>query len=251
MQQAHVLVMFVSLNEYCDFLNTTQGLDKLYRLVSYAAKLAATLAEVEAESEGKGPTLSDSFSRLGRNISHTRTVMRLVGLLHNLKLTREWQAEHLKTLKLSVNWKAFRSLTRVLTNYTYLPCDHLAWMGRERIIALGDDWIGFFSRLSAQSWFVGLIVELVDLIKNVRALISDVKERLRSGREPVNKVMLHLRRELIPLLVKGALIAGDLPLSVNYSRREQFMSPLAVGFCGTVSSTAALYLRWRAHFPSK
>lgn len=243
--------MFVSLNEYCDFLNTTQGLDKLYRLVNYAAKLAATLAEADTERQGKEITLSDSFSRLGRNISHTRTVMRLVGLLHNVKLTREWQAEHLKSLQLSVNWKAFRSLTRVLTNYTYLPCDHLAWMGRERIVALGDDWIGFFSRLSAQSWFVGLIVELVDLIKNVRVLIVDIKERLRAGREPVNKVMLHLRSELIPLLVKGALIVGDLPLSVNYSRREPFMSPLAVGICGTVSSTAALYLRWRSHFPSE
>ncbi len=240
----------LALNESCEFLNSTQGLDKLYRLLSYAAKLASALAERHGK---KAFSLNDSMNRLGRNISHTRTVMRLVGLLHNAKLTREWVTEHLngnKQLTLP-SWKAFRGLTRVLTNYTYLPCDHLAWMGREKIVYLQDDWIGFLSRLSAQSWFVGLVVELVDWIRNVRELITELRLKLQEGKEPVNRVMQKFNHQLLKLLVKALLIAGDLPLSINYSRREQFMSPVAVGVCGTLSSVAALYMRWESHFGPK
>lgn len=240
----------MTLDESCDFLNSTQGLDKLYRLLSYAAKLAAAVTEKYGK-EAFGP--NDAMNKLGRNISHTRTVMRLVGLLHNVKLTREWISAHLTTQKLPAlpSWQAFRSLTRVLTNYTYLPCDHLAWMGRERIVYLHDDWIAFFSRLSAQSWFVGLMVELIDWFKSIRALMTELKAKLREGREPTGQVLYRFKRQLLRLLVKGALIAGDLPLSINYSRKEQFMSPFAVGFCGTLSSAAALYMRWEAHFDSK
>lgn len=231
-----------TLEAICEFLNTTQGLDKLYRLLSYASKLLSALLV-------KGP-LSESLSRLGRNLSLTRTVMRLVGLLHNLRTTlREFKGK--KKGYLVGEWSDFKAMTRIITNYTYLPCDHLAWMGRESIYPFSNESISLFSRTSAQSWFIGLLVEIVDLWRNVRALLLKFNNNLSEGRLGLRGSLKVLKQDSRPIVAKAFLILGDFPLSINYSLRDPFMSPVMVGICGTMSSVAALYLRWASFSETK
>lgn len=217
--------------DICDFLNSTQGLDKLYRLLSYAAKLIAALLA------GDKACLSQSFARLSRNLSHTRTVMRLVGLLHNVRTSKEFVFQ-------AGEWKSFKGLTRILTNFTYLPCDHLALFGREQILNFRPETIDSFSRTSAQSWLFGLMVEIVDLWRCLRELMRRFNNNLQAGRLGLKGCLRVLKDESKPLLAKSVLIVGDLPLAVNYSLRNPFMSALMIGVCGTTSSLAALYLRW-------
>lgn len=230
--------MLPTLEAVCAFLNTTQGLDKLYRLLSYLSKLLSSLIPILADKPVP-VGFADSFSRLSRNLSHTRTVMRLVGLLHNIHSSREFQYE-------AGDWKSFKGLTRIVTNYTYLPCDHLALFGRENIVNFDSETIGWFGRTSAQSWLIGLIVEIIDLWKNLKELACKFNNNLQIGRLGLRGSLKELKRESKPVLAKTLLIAGDLPLSINYSLKNPFMSPLMVGVCGTTSSLAALYIRWRS-----
>lgn len=224
----------LNIDVVCDFLNTTQGLDKLYRLLSYFSKLISALLPLLSSN---GTVLADSFTRLGKNLSHTRTVMRLVGLFHNLRLCKEY--------KLGNDWKSFKGLTRILTNFTYLPCDHLAWMGREEIVGFNSETIGWFGRTSSQSWLVGLIVEIIDLQKCTKEALIKFNENLQTGRLGLKGSLKEMKKEAMPLMAKSLLIAGDFPLAVNYSLMKPFMSPLMIGVCGTTSSLAALYLRWK------
>lgn len=226
------------LDSVCDFLNSTQGLDKLYRLLSYLSKLIAAVIPALLTAD-KSVQLAESFSRLGRNLSHTRTVMRLVGLLHNIRTSRDFKYQ-------ANDWKSFKGLTRIMTNYTYLPCDNLALLGREKVLFFEPETIGWFGRTSAQSWFIGLMVEIVDLLKNISETFKRFNENLKFGRLGFTGCVKELRNDCKPILAKFFLIAGDLPLSINYSLRNQFMSPLMIGLCGTTSSMAALYLRWVA-----
>lgn len=218
------------LEDICDFLNSTQGLDKLYRLLSYASKLISALLGTKA-------ALSLSFARLSRNISHTRTVMRLVGLLHNVRTCKEFEFKF-------EDWKSFKGLTRILTNFTYLPCDHLALLGREKILNFHPETIDLFSRTSAQSWLFGLLVEIVDLWKNMRESMRRFNNNLQAGRLGLKGSLKVLGDESRYLIAKTVLIVGDFPLAINYSLRNPFMSPVMIGVCGTASSLAALYLRW-------
>ena len=224
----------LNIDVVCDFLNTTQGLDKLYRLLSYFSKLISALLPLISN----GTVLAESLTRLGRNLSHTRTVMRLMGLLHNLRLCKEF--------KLGSDWKSFKGLTRILTNFTYLPCDHLAWMGREEIVGFNSEMIGWFGRTSAQSWLIGLIVEMVDLKKCSKEVMIKFNNNLQMGRLGLRGSLKEMNKEAMPLVAKSLLIAGDFPLAINYSLVKPFMSPLMVGVCGTTSSLAALYLRWKS-----
>lgn len=224
-----------TLDRICGFLNSTQGLDKLYRLLSYLSKLFAALL-----NDQKG-FMGPAFAKLSRNFSHTRTVMRLVGLLHNFRTSRDFLSDSLST---PFDWKSFKALTRILTNYTYLPCDHLAWMGREDIVYFHPETIGLFSRTSAQSWLVGLVVEIIDLSQNIRSAIRELNENLRNGHLGFRKSLQEFKTNTRPLLLKATLIAGDFPLAINYSLRVPILSPLVIGLCGTTSSLAALYIRW-------
>jgi hypothetical protein len=133
---------------------------------------------------------------------------------------------------------------RILTNFTYLPCDHFALLGRESIVPFESETIAFFGRTSSQSWFLGLLVEIVDLWKNLRALIWKLNVNLQEGRLGLRKSLNQAKKEAAPMLAKAVLIAGDFPLSINYSLKKQFLSPLTIGVLGTTSSIAALYLRW-------
>lgn len=230
-----VKVSPLNVDVICDFLNTTQGLDKLYRLLSYLSKLfSALLPSISRGTVSQG--MAESLSRLGRNLSHTRTVMRLVGLLHNFRLCKE--------VKFGNDWKSFKGLTRIATNFTYLPCDHFAWMGREGIVGFDSEMIGWFGRTSAQSWLFGLLVEMIDLQKCAKEVISKFNNNLQMGRLGLRGSLNELKKDATPLVAKSLLIAGDLPLSINYSVVKPFMSPLMVGICGSTSSIAALYLRW-------
>lgn len=225
----------LNIDVICDFLNTTQGLDKIYRLLSYFSKLITAILPL-ISNEKISLRIAESFSRLGKNLSHTRTVMRLLGLLHNFRLCKDFETGN--------NWKSFKGLTRILTNFTYLPCDHLAWMGREEIVSFNSETIGWFGRTSAQSWLIGLIVEIIDLQKCTKDLIVNFNNNLQTGRLGFKGSLKELNKEARPLLAKSFLIAGDLPLAINYSLVKPFMSPLMVGVCGTTSSLAVLYLRW-------
>ena len=233
-----------TLDSVCEFLNGTQGLDKLYRLLSYFSKLiAALLPKLHLLNNSKMMSvhLADSFSKLSRNLGHTRTVMRLVGLLHNLRTLKDFQYEAVN------DWKTFKGITRILTNFTYLPCDHLALFGREKIISIDSETIGWLGRTSAQSWFIGLIVEIVDLWKSFRELVKKFNSNLRMGQLGLRASLREMEKDSRPLMAKSFLIIGDLPLSINYSLKEPFMSPLMVGLLGTTSSLAALYIRWKSH----
>ncbi len=165
--------------------------------------------------------------------------MRLVGLLHNFRVSKDFKYE-------AGDWKSFKSLTRLITNYTYLPCDHLALFGREEIVHFDSETIGWFNRTSAQSWFIGLMVEIVDLWKIFREIMIKFNINLQMGRLGFRASLKELRNESRPLIAKSFLIVGDLPLSINYSVNKPFMSPLMVGVCGTTSSLAALYIRWKS-----
>ena len=222
----------------CEFLNSTQGLDKLYRLLSYVCKLIGALSV-------KKLLLEAIFTKLGRNLSHTRTVMRLVGLIHNFRSTHQFGETLVRNdFQIKEPWKSFKGITRLVTNYTYLPCDHLAWLGREEIIPFHSDTINTFARTSAQSWLIGLIVELVDLIKCTREIFKKFQENLRMGRLGVKPSIQQFLDDLKPLTPKTLLIIGDLPLAVNFSLRKPVLSAVTVGICGTTSSLAALYMRW-------
>jgi hypothetical protein len=236
MSSSYKLVSMSPLNidVICDFLNTTQGLDKLYRLFSYFSKLISALLPLITN----GTVLADSLAQLGKNLSHTRTVMRLVGLLHNFRLCKEFKMEN--------DWKTFKGLTRILTNFTYLPCDHFAWMGREEIVGFKSETISWFGRTSSQSWLVGLIVEMIDLQKCTKEAIKNFNENLQMGRLGLKGSLKEMKKDAMPLVAKSLLIAGDFPLAVNYSLVRPIMSPLMVGICGTTSSLAALYLRWKS-----
>lgn len=224
-----------ALESICDFLNGTQGLDKLYRLLSYLTRLLAALLPKFVDK----PFLAASLSKLGRNLSHTRTVMRLVGLLHNIRTTKDFRYE-------AGDWKSFKGLTRILTNYTYLPCDHLALFGREEIVPFDSETINWFNRTSAQSWLIGLLVEIVDLWKSLKETMLRFNSNLQMGRLGVRASLKELKKDSKPLIAKIFLILGDLPLSINYSLARPFMSPVMVGLCGTTSSLAALYIRWKS-----
>ena len=230
----------IGLDSVCDFLNSTQGLDKLYRLLSYLSKLvAALIPALMSNKSGLLLTVSESFSRLGRNLSHTRTVMRLVGLLHNIRTSRDFHYNQ-------NDWKSFKGLTRIVTNYTYLPCDNLALLGREKVLFFDPESIGWFGRTSSQSWFIGLIVEIIDLYKTINQTFTKLNRNLQAGQMGLRGCLNELQVDSKPILAKLFLILGDFPLSINYSLRNPFMSPLMVGICGTTSSMAAIYLRWIA-----
>ena len=228
----------IGLDSICEFLNSTQGLDKLYRLLSYLSKLiAAAIPAVINDKSGLLSSFSESLSRLGRNLSHTRTVMRLVGLLHNIRTSRDFQYH-------KNDWKSFKGLTRIMTNYTYLPCDNLALLGRDKVLFFDSETIGWFGRTSSQSWFIGLIVEIIDLWKNMSETFRKFNRNLTMGQLGFTGCVKELQNDCRPIIAKLFLIIGDLPLSINYSLRNPFMSPLMIGICGTTSSLAALYLRW-------
>lgn len=229
----------VGLDSVCEFLNSTQGLDKLYRLLSYLSKLISSLIPI-ISNEKSLMSLTESFSRLGKNLSHTRTVMRLVGLLHNVRTSRDFKYNHRD------EWKSFKGLTRILTNYTYLPCDNLALLGRENILFFDSETIGWFGRTSSQSWFIGLLVEIIDLWKNTVEMLKNFNRNIQTGRLGFKGSLKELKNDFKPNLAKLFLIIGDFPLSINYSLRTPFMSPLMIGVCGTTSSLAALYLRWKS-----
>lgn len=230
----------IGLDSICEFLNSTQGIDKLYRLLSYLSKLiAALIPALIGDKSTLLLTVSESFSRLGKNLSHTRTVLRLVGLLHNIRTTKEFKYDN-------KDWKSFKGLTRIMTNFTYLPCDNFALLGREKVLFFDSETIGWFGRTSSQSWFVGLIVEIIDLYKNITETFLKFNRNIQTGRLGFTGSLRELQTDSKQLLAKFFLILGDFPLSINYSLRNPFMSPLMIGICGTTSSLAALYLRWNS-----
>lgn len=124
-------------------LATTDGRDKLFKVIQYSLKLKNWL---------KNSKVSVSL------ISHLSLTRKMIRLLHGLDPLLELNADSFKNVDATTINNVFSLLSDT--------ADDVICLGKLKI--LDDKWIDMATPISDRSWFITIILDIHDLIKSIQ-----------------------------------------------------------------------------------
>jgi hypothetical protein len=161
--------------------------------------------------------------------------------------------------KFFAQWKAIAHLG-------YYPFDHLYFLASKKLIDVDEP--RKFLRWSCQSWMVYILLDIALDFHNVRNHFRRRRQLLREQQrqqekssggattsttttaagdriEPVPSSLPLPELNWTDLSIKAVRNGSDLVLAINWSVKQEFLSPTTVGTLGFVGSVAGTMLMWR------
>lgn len=231
-----------------ELVSATNGADKVIRTLLYVLRL---LAARHSEYQKR-------LSLLLPALSETRVVLRFFGLLHNHQAFLQLLCSLRKARGLSEQNAV--ALLQILAMYAYYPMEHLYWLDAKRVIRLPNGLGPLLSQWSCRAWLFSLLLDiyiigwealrkydkhqkLQSLLKG-RSVSANDLERIAEVNEKRLQEVRELKGDLKRLGVRMIAALGDLPLAWTWSWEDSSLSPFLIGFFGSVSSLAGLYLKF-------
>lgn len=130
----------------------------------------------------------------------------------------------------------------------YYPAEHVYWLGIHDIIKIknADD----FSRWSCQAWGWYIVLDIIAILMKLERARKALQLAEASGKrleenDDTNSNIAALKNQISDLRIKLIIHFGDLPLALHWSVTKSPMPKWGVGFFGSISSFAGLYLKWK------
>lgn len=212
-----------------NYLETTSGRDKVFRLLSYAAKLLTACTSSRSTEQ--------KLNIFSKQMSECRVMIRLlddVPALHDA-IAYGWGNKESDSL---VRWC---QLTQNTIELFYPTIEHITWAGQHKILSINnlDKW-DFIGTLI---WVISLNLSLVKSLKMLSKLQQYKKHLIiiHSEERPIdeiNKKHLYLLLSCIRFTLDIVYAVSYLPPNVLWGGR---LKPWQVGLFGTISSCIGLY----------
>eukprot|EP00128_Syssomonas_multiformis_P011198 Colp12_sorted_trinity150504_noHs@5497 len=220
-------------------LETKSGRDKAFRLICYAARLAAALI---ARKRGDKNELSTKLNVVSSTISNFRTVLRLLDDVPMFAYFVSYGlGKHEKNQV--IRWL---NVVKNCFDQGYYPLEHVALAADLQIIKMDSTKLWYASDMC---WTVSLLIGITTTLhrmKEVAGLLRKKPETAddREKRKGYKKELLMLRVAVVQNLADLACAIHWLPPQAGLWAGK--LSPGAVGFFGVVSSLCGIYRTWPA-----
>ncbi|EZA53224.1 hypothetical protein DMN91_004996 [Ooceraea biroi] len=211
-----------------DYLETNSGRDKIFRLLSYTAKLT-TVCTSSKDTERKLKTF-------GSQMSECRVMLRLLDDIPALQeiMSYGWGKQESDWLIRCCQ------LMQHAVGVVYAPIEHIAWAGQHKIVSITND---KWDLVTTIFWIISLQLSIVKSLRMLQGL-QQRKTNLANNNsnkcmiEEINKKRLDVLLSCIRYTLDFVYAVHYLPPNVLWGGRFKTWQ---VGAFGTISSCIGLY----------
>lgn len=219
------------LEPWSTLLKSSNGRDKLLRLVQYTLRMLRGVSPWEPNSEAARRAFA-----LETSVTQARQVARLFRWVHIIEA--QWKASPDKGVAVDV----FQAVMDAGL-FGFFVLDNINWVARTTKIA-NQDWIQRTAYRGFSSWWVSNVSGLLMTALQLKKLVE--KSRRRSSEQENRRV----RREVQLVLIRGLRYLMDIVVSAHLARNNSGRKGLIpwrisiVGTCGMISSAIAIWDMW-------
>jgi len=229
-----------------EFIDTTGGRDKFYRLIQYFAKFitpfVASIKSLESlkifmEGIGSGCGLVRAFLRIGRYISIMRNA------INRAIDTKNWK-DPIFILK---------NLSDVALSLYFL-LDHVGLLNKVKAINVKPETIKAFDKLANLAWltenFSSLTFQLIDIYKiheniiKVKANIKSITDTNSEAYLNYNSALDKMREEYGKKYLDILRCITDIPVLIHFLTSDKVIPTWMCGFFGILSSWVGCQQKW-------
>ncbi|KAI3639237.1 hypothetical protein MIR68_002767 [Amoeboaphelidium protococcarum] len=223
-----------SISKFNSLSSQVVGIDKIYKIIVYAAKLIA----LNSKEQGDW-SLANRLSNLVTSFSDTRMVLRLFGLSYYVPIIKSYLNGETKLQ--AKNIEDLVQHLQVLSMLVYYPCEHIYWLGIHKILQVNNPDV--WSRRSCQAWGVYIVLDLYTIVKQMVSLNQMLNAKKSEKSE--DKDVLKLSGEMEDLKLRLITSCADLPMAIHWSLESYPLPPKLVALLGVISAVSNLKLKWK------
>ncbi|XP_061539763.1 peroxisomal membrane protein 11C [Phycodurus eques] len=215
-----------------EFLESYRGRDKVIRALRYGSQLVGGILSRKADADASSPNLGKSLLLFSAQLSHCRTVLRLLDDLSMLAYSHSY----------GFGAKEKDGIVRcisVLANVAdqlYYPCEHVAWAADAHLVRVKSDrWWLFGTVLWGTSLLLGIL-------RSLRVMMLLKRKLSKCDEDGSSRCQIHRQMQAELLSILGCMT--DLSNAIHWMPHGflwagQFPAWL-VGLMGTISSLVGL-----------
>jgi len=226
---------------FLKWLESTNGRDKLYRLIQYGSK--PVLQFLKDNQYDK-----DTIDRLSKGASAVGLTRKLMRFFRSLEYTNEF----LKSLAIKDEFERYVTLFKSFCLAVWMVVDHVQWMNKAGYLKLGAT--PKMDEIHSKAWLYGLFFGVVLNIYKLRALLDEERLKrsaLRSAEAQNNSdASRSASKDLVALDDKKnkqlmGLVKNSLDMVIPAQRLQWLpVSDGTAGVAGTITSIIGIQDTW-------